>query len=121
MAGQSAVGQISIVDALEFENYIKVVPNYVPELIAPPTEIHTQTVVPDKELLLEVKVAFELLQMDQYDEALKNLRAILASRVEWCDCAPGICEKQDQWSCREKSPLVKKPHKPRKPRKPKDG
>jgi hypothetical protein len=113
---KDANGIMSLVDALDYENYVKVVPEpeYVPSLIAVPTEIHTQAVVPDKELLLEVKVAFEMLQMGNAEEALKALQATLSSRADWCECAPGQCEKLDMWGCREKSPLVKKPRKARK-------
>ena len=116
---RDASGNRSIVEALDFENYVKVVPNVppsvqlaaVPDLPVEGPVIHS---VHDDELLLDVKVAFELLQLSQYDEALKVLRVALSSRAQWCNCSPGQCEKLDPWSCRDKSPLVKKPRKPRK-------
>jgi hypothetical protein len=116
---KNADGIMSLVDALDYENYVKVVPNVVPIIAAPSTEIDLRPgqisyASPDDDLLLEVKVAFEMLQMGNSDEALKALQATLSSRAEWCVCSPNQCEKLDPWGCREKSPLVKKPRKTRK-------
>lgn len=114
---RDASGYMYIVDALEFENYVKVVP-HVPEtfdepvMMAPvvgPTEVHTQTVVPDDSLLLDCKVVFGMLKIgspEASQEALKHMTTMLSSRTSWCSCAPGQCKKLDVWGCREQSPLV---------------
>lgn len=108
-------GQISVVDALDFEKYQKVVQNVTVLPLAVPTEVITLPApVRDDELLADTKLVFEMLQMDSYDEARKLLTTMLSKRTTWCNCSPGLCEKADPWSCREKSPLVKKPRKAKK-------
>ncbi len=108
-------GRMSIVDAFEFENYVKVVPNPPPvqleavavgDLDVRPGAIVYQPSIND-EILPEVKGVFEMLQMGSHDEALKALQTMLSARVNWCSCSPGQCEKLEPWGCREQSPLVK--------------
>ena len=112
---RDATGHMSIVDALEFENYVKVVP-YVPETfdeppVAPPIAGIAGIVAPatDDGLLLDCKVIFGMLKIgspEASQEALKHMTTMLSSRTSWCNCAPGLCEELDVWGCREQSPLV---------------
>ena len=102
-------GRKTIVPALEFETYVKVVP------LAPDPMLQTAEAVSGavseysfatSELLVDVQVAIELLQGGNNEDALKHLVGVIAKRVVWCTCAPGECVGADKWSCRTKSPLV---------------
>ena len=103
-----ASGRLTIVDPFAFENYVKVVPLAV-EVFEPPETVGI--VVPPEmqsdELLLEVKVVFEMLMMGQIVDAIEGLTTAISSRTNWCKCPPGQCEGLQLWSCREKSPLVR--------------
>ena len=63
-------GLMSLVDCMDFENYVKVVPNVVHlEQIAPGLSVvPTITTVSDDELLVEVKVAFQLMQSSEHEQ-----------------------------------------------------
>ena len=113
---RDSAGNMSFIDALEFENYVKVVP-HVAEVFEPTVEPGAAVAAPpavDDTLLAEVKLAFGALQHGDSELALGILKSALTTRAVWCTCAPGQCEELDPWICREKSPLVKKPRKPRK-------
>ena len=106
--------RLSLMQALDFENYAKVVPDppdpMTVDVIAD-TLIHKSMLGPQdqtvSDLLLEIQVAIELMQNDNSDNALKHLIAAISKRTTWCECPPGECVGGDVWSCREKSPLVK--------------
>ena len=96
-------GQLSFVDALDFENYAKVVP-HVLEVFDDASAAAVPAAPVDDDLLAEVREAFEMLQMGEDESALKRLRDSRAARAGWCECAPGLCDKQDKWGCRQHSP-----------------
>ncbi len=115
---RDATGAMSVVDALEFENYVKVVP-HVPETFDEPILVPGATVpyaemaapIADDTLLIDCKVVFAMLKIgspEACQEALNHMTTMLSSKTSWCNCAPGQCEKLDVWGCREQSPLVKK-------------
>lgn len=105
-------GRMSIVDAFEFENAVKVVPNpplaeiAVFPIVDKDKAYDIQPAIED-ELLIEVQGVFAMLKMGAHEDAIKALRGTLSSRVNWCTCSPGQCEKLEPWGCREQSPLVK--------------
>ena len=109
---RDATGHMSIVDALEFENYVKVVPLVAERFNEIPADIPSAGMTmpaTDDGLLLDCKVVFGMLKIgspEASQEALKHLTTMLSSRTKWCTCAPGQCQKLDVWGCREKSPLV---------------
>lgn len=60
-------------------------------------------------LLQEVKAAYVLFAVPevQVDQGIALLKTAIASRTQWCSCAPGLCDgERDKWECRQNSPLV---------------
>ncbi|KPK72263.1 MAG: hypothetical protein AMJ84_04565 [Acidithiobacillales bacterium SM23_46] len=75
----------------------------------PPVEsgIHVG-LTPDPALLDEVKDVYRLWEEGEAAEAKRMLRQALAARIEWCSCAPGLCDgDRDAWECRQNSLLAK--------------
>lgn len=58
-------------------------------------------------LLDEVKEAFDESHRGQDENAFLMLKAIITSRVNWCDCPPGLCGGLEVDGCRQNSPLIK--------------
>lgn len=119
-------GKLGYIEALEMENYVKVVPLPLP-VVHPPADAvapvlavvpAVENVVGDiTEMRNEMLSAIKLLQEVGEDggddlsgkalEALDYLKARMAARTKWCNCPPGQCEQPDDLDgCREKSPLL---------------
>ncbi len=111
-------GSIGIIDALEMEEYVKVVP-------IPPPVVHPEAgaappalaVVPalksvdevigdGLEMRNEMLSAIKLLHEGTPEEALSYLKARVAARTKWCDCTPGQCSNAEEAGCREHSLLL---------------
>jgi hypothetical protein len=94
--------QAEVVNAMAFEGYVKVVQE------APAPDPQAQEALPPtneySELMSEILVVLELDEAD--GDALAELKKVVAKRVTWCACAPGMCEGGDRWSCRQNSPLA---------------
>jgi len=127
-------GSYYTIEAIEMEEYTKVVP-LPPPVFHPPADATPGVVVelPTKaaqehltniaadttEMRGEMMGAIKLLQeVDPEDmpapaaSALEFLKRSMAARTRWCDCSPGQCEggpdgtQPDIGSCRQHSPLV---------------
>lgn len=99
--------EVSIVDAMTFEGYDKVVKEQPPE---PPQEAPDQAPQADPlmdPVLAELKVLYEVGEAGGAEEVHKELKKAIGRRILWCNCPPGQCEQLDRWSCRQESPLVK--------------
>lgn len=75
----------------------------------PPVEtgIHVG-LTPDPALLDEVKTVYRLWDEGESAEAKRLLRQTLAARIQWCNCAPGLCDgNRDTWECRQNSLLAR--------------
>ncbi len=120
-----ADGHYGIVDALDFEEYSKVVPNPPPVIhapadggVAPLSAATVENVVGDvTEMGNEMMSAIKLLQAVNEDgqdslppkaeEALDYLIHALGRRTKWCNCPPGQCAGNNEAGCRINSPLAK--------------
>ena len=103
-------GNMEVVGSMEFENYVKLVkdapdPHLIPTAAEPVPEADTSDLLID--IQAAIQAAITLLKMGEADEALNVLTGTITKRVTWCTCPPGQCEGGDEWSCREKSPLLK--------------
>lgn len=119
-------GHFGIVDALDFEEYSKVVP--VPlAVVHPPADSNVTTLQPVAavenvvgdivEMRNEMMSAIKLLQEVDADgedrlppkaeAALDYLIHAMSKRTKWCVCPPGQCGGKDEAGCRLNSPLVK--------------
>ena len=111
-----ADGHLGYIEALEMEEWTKVVPIPPPvvhpeagEVPANVLEFARPTLTaeaegPLREALLR---ALTFLQSDDAAEAQEVLKDTLGGLVGWCKCSPGKCEELDQLSCRQHSPLIK--------------
>jgi len=107
-------GRITIADALAFDKADKVVPNVVEPEPQPTDTAVAIPSQPDDEFLSETRIALEMMLAGSLEEGRDHLTKLISKQTTWCNCVPGQCEKLDPWTCREKSPLVKKRRKPRK-------
>ena len=120
-------GHYGIVDALDFEEYSKVVPN-PPPVVHPAADAGVtalpvaavENVVGDvTEMGNEMMSAIKLLQEANVEtdemhglpekavEALDYLISALGKRTRWCNCPPGQCAGNNEAGCRINSPLAK--------------
>jgi len=123
-------GHMGFVDALAFDEAIKVVPIPAPVVHPPADGIvdgasvavlkpvpSVENVVGDiTEMRNEMMSTIKLLQEGteqgeglppKAEEALDYLIHAMSKRTKWCNCAPGMCDGEDMAGCRLNSPLVK--------------
>ena len=101
---------ISIVPAIDFEDYDKVV-----KLTAPPQEPPQAAVdplMPGDPVLDELKAIYEAGEKGGAEEVHKELKKAIGRRIHWCECPPGQCVGAkdlgaDRFGCRQFSPLIK--------------
>lgn len=104
--------EISVIDALEFEAYDKVVKEV--EMDPSTQDLVDSGGLPEAQalrisqdvVLEELKVLWEVGETGGADELKKELKKQIGSRMTWCTCPPGQCAEAERWSCRENSPLV---------------
>lgn len=111
-------GHYGVVEAMDFEQYSKVVPNPEP-VVHPPADgiggnvtalpvAAVENAVGDiTEMGNEMMSAIKLLQEGKSEEAVDYLIHALAKRTRWCNCPPGQCAGEGLAGCRVNSPLVK--------------
>ncbi len=124
---KAADGTLSIVEAMDMEAWVKVVP--IPEPIVTPPADGLEDGTSQKllrpvptlenisgdttEMRAEMMSTIVMLQSDEHEAALKYLKKCMAARTLWCTCSPGECRGDDptaasldKASCRQHSPLV---------------
>ena len=116
-------GHFGLIDALDMEQAVKVVP------IPPPVVMPSADGIPDAagqlaavpnrtaenvagditEMRAEMMSAIKLLKEGSEEkavEALDYLILCVSKRTRWCNCPPGQCSQEDDAGCRLHSPLV---------------
>jgi hypothetical protein len=117
-------GTLSVVDAMDMEAWVKVVPvpdpvvhppadgvpNAAPAVALKPVPTLENVAGDTTEMRAEMMATIVLLQHDEAGQALEYLKGRMAARTLWCKCAPGECEDEGavehDMGCRLHSPLV---------------
>ena len=96
-------------DHVEPDTSVDYVPGAIEDVERPPENVVAlPTLTPDdQDLLFDARSVFERLCEGDFDGAKHELHMALAKRTDWCNCPPGICNKEkEDWGCRKFSPLA---------------